>query len=269
MLTTKRYDYVPIDNIHEHPQVRNHRKLDVAKVSHYERDILKNGLLEPLVVWERNPGEFFLVGGFHRTAAMKSIREKNPGYFDRVDVRVVAGEIDEMAALNLKLNADRVDAKIHDYFDTIIYLNNANWEKERIADFLDRSVSWVDDIIRIVPSMPRAVRKLMENDKLTWNKAKQICRAVMKAEPGQENIVLDRELKVVEQSLGEKPKRPPKLLTVKSAKKRLTTSLKKKETRTYTVDSEDLLALFTVLEGRAELNGEVDRVKEKFPGLID
>ncbi|MFN6192934.1 MAG: ParB N-terminal domain-containing protein, partial [Planctomycetota bacterium] len=93
MVTTKRYDYVPIDQVRVHPLVGNHRALDDRKVAHYHDDILKNGLLEPLVVWERASREYFLVGGFHRLAAIQRIRAARPGWFDRVDVRVVAGVI--------------------------------------------------------------------------------------------------------------------------------------------------------------------------------
>ncbi len=148
MLTTNRYEYMPFDNIQKHPLISNHRPYSPDKVAHYERDILENGLLEPLIVWERTNGEYYLVGGFHRLASINAIREKHPGYFDYVDVRVVSGELDEIRALNLKLNADRLDTKITDYFETVLYLNNANWNKERIASFLDKSITWIDPFIR-------------------------------------------------------------------------------------------------------------------------
>ena len=56
MLTTKRYEYLQIEKIAIHPVIGNHRQLSPAKVSHLEKDILTNGLLEPLVVWERTSG---------------------------------------------------------------------------------------------------------------------------------------------------------------------------------------------------------------------
>ena len=146
MLTTKRFDYVGIDQIHLHPSVANHRPLNETKVAHYAEDIARNGLLEPLVVWERNPGEFYLVGGFHRYNAIRRIRETRPGYFDRIDVRVVHGDLDEIQALNLKLNADRLDARITDYFDAVIFMANANWDTGRIARFLDKSETWIESI---------------------------------------------------------------------------------------------------------------------------
>ena len=43
MVTTKRYDYVPIEHIQVHPLVPNHRELSESKVRHYQDDILKNG----------------------------------------------------------------------------------------------------------------------------------------------------------------------------------------------------------------------------------
>ncbi|MBW2732424.1 MAG: ParB-like nuclease domain-containing protein [Deltaproteobacteria bacterium] len=162
MLTTKRYDYVPFDAISIHPNVNNHRRLDERKVQHYRQDILSNGLLEPLIVWEKRPQEFFLVGGFHRLGAIKAIREQNSGYFDRVDVRVVSGDLEEIRALNLKLNADRLDTKITDYFETVIFLNNANWERERIAGFLDRSEGWIGEIIRYAPQMNGRLKGMLE-----------------------------------------------------------------------------------------------------------
>ena len=181
MLTTKRYDYIPFELVQKHPLIANHRVVNPHKVAHYREDILRNGLLEPLVVWERNPRDLYLVGGFHRHGAIEQIRQGHPGYYDRVDVRVVAGDLEEMRALNLKLNADRLDAKLVEYFDTVIFLNNANWSKERIASFLDKSLTWIEDIIRFAPSMDPRVRAMLVEDTISWSKAKQICRQILRA----------------------------------------------------------------------------------------
>lgn len=261
MLTTKRYEYVLSKDIREHPDVGNHRKLDSAKVAHYKEDILQHGLLEPLVVWEKRHGEFFLVGGFHRMAAIRSIQEEQPDYFERVDVRVVSGDIDEIRALNLKLNADRLDTKIVDYFDTVIHLNNANWNKERIAGFLDRSVSWIEDIIRYVPIMPGPVRERLAAGELSWGRAKKIVRLVRDAEAGTERDVLEAELK----NGAEKKKKP---LNFRSAKKRLRAHLRVQPGASYTVQAEDLLSLLLVLEGREFEEQHLSRVQRKFPNLM-
>lgn len=266
MITTKRYDYVQIDRISAHPDVQNHRPVDPGKVDHYFEDIQKHGLLEPLVVWERNQGEYFLVGGFHRIAAMRRIRGANPGHFDRVDVRVVAGDPDDMRALNLKLNADRLDTKITDFFNTIVHLNNVNWPVEKVAEFLDKSVSWVEEIIRYAPIMPREVRDLLETGKLTWSKAKSICRAIRKTEPGKEKAELKRQLAALKKSpKADRPKRP---VTMRQAKERFTSLATEKPKATYTLNSEDLLSLILVLEGKEFSPSHKERVEKKLPGLF-
>jgi ParB family transcriptional regulator, chromosome partitioning protein len=261
MLATKRFDYVAFDKVHLHPSVANHRPLNDAKVAHYAEDIQRNGLLEPIVVWERNPGEFFLVGGFHRHAAIRRIREHHPDYFDRIDVRVVHGDLDEIQALNLKLNADRLDAKISDYFDAIVFMANANWDKGRIARFLDKSVAWIEDILRYAPGMDPRVRKLLESGDISWNKAKSICKAVLTAAPGEERATLEEELAALRKPEGALP---PKLLTFRSAAKRL-----KDKKATYSVTGEDVVALFDVLRSKAAPRDSIERVRKAFPGLLD
>lgn len=268
MLTTKRYDYVLFDQVQMHPLIANHRELNLPKVHHYKDDILKNGLLEPLVVWERKHGEYFLVGGFHRLNAIRLIRADNPGYYDRIDVRVVAGDLEEIRALNLKLNADRLDAKITDYFDTIVYLNNANWSKQRIAGFLDKSESWVEEIVRYVPSMDPRVRALLHEGKLSWSKAKQVCRRILDAAPGEERRVADAALRELEAD--SKPE-PRYVLSPKSAHKRLAKSLASDPQATYTVTAQDLFSLLTLLAGKTDGATEhhLERVREIFPALVD
>lgn len=265
MLTTKRYDYVLFDQIRVHPSISNHRPLNMRKVEHYTGDILKNGLLEPLVVWERNPGEFFLVGGFHRLNAIKAIRDRHPGYFERVDVRVVDGDLDEMQALNVKLNADRMDIRITDYFDAVILLKNANWSAERIAEFLDKPQATIDDIIRFVPGMDPRVRAMLEEGRLSWTKARAIGQAALRAEPGQEKAALEAALAAVD--TGETASRRP--LTWRRATSRLARQVKKDGKNPYTVTAADLLALLMVVKGRAYEEEHLTRVRRAFPALLD
>ena len=262
MLTTKRFDYVPFEKVHLHPSVANHRPLNEAKVAHYAEDIQRNGLLEPIVVWERNPGEYYLVGGFHRHNAIRRIRAEHPGYFDRIDVRVVHGDLDEIQALNLKLNADRLDARITDYFDAIIFMANANWDKSRIARFLDKSVPWIEDILRYAPGMDAKVRRLLESGQISWAKAKAIGKAVLAAPPGQERAVLDAALRSV-QSAGAAPP-AVRALTYRTAAKRL-----KGRTEPFRVSGEDVLALLQVLHGKTASADSLARVRAAFPGLLE
>lgn len=263
MLATKRYEYLPIEQIEFHHTLTNHRDLDHAKVAHLEKDILTNGLFEPLVVWERNNREYYLVGGFHRMEAIQGIRQYNPGYFDRVDVRVVTGDPDEIKALNLKLNSDRVDTRITDYFQTVIYLNNANWDKERIAEFFDKSVSWIDDIVRYAPLTSESMREKLAAGELSWTKAKDILRKALQAPPGNEKQIIEDELA--------KPatRAPSKPLPFQKTLKRLSVSMKDAPKQTFKVNTQDLYSLLVTLRGKNVEQEDLDRVRKAFPVLWD
>lgn len=262
MLATKRYEYLEFDRIGVHPSVANHRQVCPSKVAHLESDILKNGLLEPLVVWERSPGEYFLVGGFHRAEAIRGIRSKNPGYFDRVDVRVVAGDPDEIKALNLKLNADRLDTKITDYFETVVYLNNVNWSSERIAEFLDKSTSWIDEIIRFAPMVNEELHRKLESGELSWSRAKEIIQRTLQAPPGSEKSVMEEELSK-QQSRAVKP------LTFRSALGHFNKVKQNNPDATYTLGLDDITALLRVLQGKSYGEDDLETVGSLFPELIN
>jgi len=267
MITTRRYDYIAINSIQIHPDVRNHRPLNQAKVAHYAEDILQNGLLEPLVVWERNHGEAFLIGGFHRKAALGKIRQTKPDYFDRVDTRVVAGTLDEMIALNLKLNADRLDTRTVDFFDTVIYLANANWEPSRIGEFLDRSESWVQEILRFVPSMDPRIRKAMEENTLSWGKAKKACQQILSAPPGQEKIIAK---KIIEQLFSPAKNKPsPRPLPMSKAIKRIHRLEKSEKNQLWRVTTSDLGSLLRVIHGKSFSPEDWNTVQSSFPGLLE
>jgi ParB-like chromosome segregation protein Spo0J len=260
MLATKRYEYLAIEQIEFHHTLTNHRDLDQAKVTHLEKDILSNGLFEPLVVWERNNKEYYLVGGFHRMSAIQGIRRANPGYFDRVDVRIVTGDPDEIKALNLKLNSDRVDTRITDYFQTVIYLNNANWSKERIAEFFDKSISWIDDIIRYAPLTTDAMREKLANGELSWARAREILRKALQAPPGNEKQIIEQELTSPTQAT-------PKPLPFQSTLKRLSASIQSAPEQPLQVTTGDLYALLITLRGKNVAQADLDRARKVFPML--
>lgn len=262
MLATKRYEYLPIEHIEFHHTLTNHRDLDLSKVEHLERDIVSNGLFEPLVVWERNSKEYYLVGGFHRMEAIQGIRRANPGYFDRVDVRIVTGDPDEIKALNLKLNSDRVDTKITDYFQTVIYLNNANWPKARIADFFDKSISWIEDIIRYAPLTTDIMREKLAAGELSWARAKEILRKALKAPAGNEKDIIENELYRPVRSV-------VKPLPFQKTIKHLSKSVSSDPKRTFKISTQDLFALLVTLQGKNVEQEDIDRVRNAFPVLWD
>jgi len=200
------------------------------------------------------------VGGFHRHNAIRRIRTAQPGYFDRIDVRVVHGELDEIQALNLKLNADRLDARITDYFDAIIFMANANWEKQRIAQFLDKNVSWIEDILRYAPGMDSRVRRLLEEGKISWTKAKAISKKALSVPPGEERAAVEAALVALQTPRSA----TPRALTFRTATKRL-----KAQSKSYQVSGEDLLALLRVVRSSSASSESIERVRKAFPGLME
>src|SRR5512133_902921 len=262
MLTTKRYEYLSIDKIGIHPTIGNHRQLTQSKVTHLEKDILRNGLLEPLVVWERQSGEFYLVGGFHRMEAIKGIRRQNPGYFDRIDVRIVAGDPDEIRALNLKLNADRVDTRITDYFETVVYLNNVNWPIDRIAEFLDKSNGWIEEILKFAPMINQQLREKLESGEISWNRAKEIIQKTMKAPVGSEKSVLDEEIAKGQQ-------KALKLITYKTVISHFSKIKTQHPEKVYNLHINDLYSFTKILKGKEYDAHDIGRVKSHFPELIN
>lgn len=266
MIKTKRYDYIPIDRLKIHPEMRNHRTVDPRKVAHYFDDILKHGLLEPLVVCEGEEGDFYLLGGFHRLTAIRRIRARNPGYYDRIDVRVVEGNVEEMRALNLKLNSDRVGLRESDFFETVMYLHQSEWSASKIADFLDRSEDWIAELIRYVPDMPEVVRCRLESNQLSWAKAKTICSVLEKLPQEEREAELARQLSGRrERDKRVRPKRP---FTVRQIKGRIEALSKEKPGESFRIDSETLLALIQVVDGKTFSPSDVKHLEESLPELF-
>ena len=159
------------------------------------------------------------------------------------------------------MNADRLDARITDYFDAIIFMANANWDKSRIARFLDKNVAWIEDILRYAPGMDSRIRRLLENAEISWAKAKAICKAALAAPPGQERATVDAALADLQAPDVPRAVRP---LTYRSAAKHL-----KKRKEIYRVSSADLLALLQVVHGKNVAAETVEQVRKAFPGLLD
>jgi ParB family transcriptional regulator, chromosome partitioning protein len=261
MLATKRYEYLNFDQIKVHPAVNNHRALNAAKVTHLEKDILANGLLEPIVVWERSQNEYFLVGGFHRMEAIREIRKTHAGYFDRVDVRVVAGDPDEIKALNLKLNADRLDTRITDYFETVVHLNNANWPAERIGDFLDKSSTWIEEIIRFAPMITPELKAKLDSGDISWNRVKDILQKMAQAPAGNEK-------KVIAEELAKSQARVVRPLTFKSVVSHFSEAVKNAPSKPITMSMQDLYSFILLLRGKEYTEKDLKRVKSVFPELL-
>jgi hypothetical protein len=173
---------------------------------------------------------------------------------------VVAGEPDEIKALNLKLNTDRVDTKITDYFETVIYLNNVNWSTERIAEFLDKSVSWIEEILKYAPMVTTEMHQKLEKSEISWNRAKEIIDRTLRAPVGKEKEVL-----IFEISKGNS--RVTKPVSFKSVYNHFTKIKSENPDFQYTLRVEELESFVKVLQGRAYDDSDLERFHALFPEL--
>ena len=112
------------------------------------------------------------------------------------------------------------------------------------------------------------VRALLHDGKLSWSKAKQICRRIADAAPGDERAVADEALRELES--GAKPE-PRYVLSPKRAHQRLARQLAADPKAKYTVSAQDLFSLLTLLAGKADGDADrhLERVREIFPALVD
>jgi hypothetical protein len=144
----------------------------------------------------------------------------------------------------------------------VIYLNNANWSKTRIADFFDKSISWIEDIIRYAPMTTEQMREKLAAGELSWARAKEILRKALKAPAGHEKEIIETELS--------RPVRPVvKPLPLHKTIKHLSKSVDSNPKRTFKVNSQDLYALLVTLRGKNVEQEYIDRVRSAFPVLWD
>ena len=111
------------------------------------------------------------------------------------------------------------------------------------------------------------LRKLLEEGKVSWNKAKSICREILAAPPEKEKEVADKLIEELNKSEGNIRRKKHPLSPLK-AMKRLTKQFEKHPKTHYTVCLEDLLSLFMVLVGKNYTESHVERVRKTFPELI-
>ena len=110
---------------------------------------------------------------------------------------------------------------------------------------------------------------MLHEGKISWAKAKAVCKRVLEAKPGQEKATADAALRELESSEG-KPA-PRRVLSPKIATKRLERHIKQNPASSFTISAHDLFALLSLLSGQSngDTEAHLDRVRTKFPGLVD
>lgn len=110
---------------------------------------------------------------------------------------------------------------------------------------------------------------MLDEGKISWNRAKAIAKAVQDAPAGKEREVLEQLLGVANgDGNGQNGTAKRRPLTFRSAKQRLTQHAEKHPEMTFQVNTHDLLSLLLVLEGKQYEETHLQRVRSLFPQLV-
>jgi hypothetical protein len=140
-------------------------------------------------------------------------------------------------------------------------LNNATWTPARIADFLDKSVGWIEDIIRFAPMVTPELRAKLDASEISWNRVKEILQKMVQAPAGQEK-------KVVAEELGKSQARVVRPLTFKSVVSHFSEAVKKTPSAPITMSVQDLYSFVLLLRGKDYTEKDLRRVRAVFPELL-
>ena len=137
------------------------------------------GLLQPLVVREvgRQRGEYVLVAGHRRLAALKLLAERYPrGDWQRVQVIIRSEWEDDAYLLTLVENLQRQDLSPREESDSLAKLvRDRQWSTRRVAAAIGRSQPFVSRRLRVYED--RALRVLVLSQRLPVSVAEELLGA--------------------------------------------------------------------------------------------
>jgi ParB-like chromosome segregation protein Spo0J len=161
--------HVPLRCIVDHEEIKEtSRPLDREWVDDLSKDIERNGLDTPLLVWnggakgkmvqleggKRIPASFLVAGG-HRRAALKAILKRNQARYkelfpDGIPVNVRGGELQDVLGAQLRENVQRLDVPPEQVFPVLERLRKEFGLKQKeIAKLIGKSEAWVSQVFDI------------------------------------------------------------------------------------------------------------------------
>ncbi len=158
--------FLPLELIIEHPKIGS-REIDKEHAGELKESIRRNGLDTPLSIW--NGGDVtpemqvgnktypssFLAAGFHRRAALRSLKKEDPNAFDKlfpngVPVRIFDGSMAEIIALQLRENLDRKNPTAEEIMPQIMRLRDEfKMKNKEIARRVGRSDAYISELFSI------------------------------------------------------------------------------------------------------------------------
>lgn len=191
---------VPLRCIVDHDEIK-HRELDREWVSTLSKDIERNGLDNPLFVWngggdkgkqvELDNGKVvpatFLVAGCHRRAALRELFKRNAERYkelfpEGVPVIVSGGEVKDALARHLRENVQRRDMPAEQVLPVIRRMRDDYGMKQKeIAKSIGKSEAWVSQIFDIEETLGEEGAEEVSKGGVQLSEAREAARKVKAA----------------------------------------------------------------------------------------
>lgn len=144
--------------------------MDDDHVVELAMSIAKHGLLEPVVVRQKNNGRYQLEAGFHRLAAALRLKWETIPSHIRYDLTA------PVKAIALIENIVRRDMSLDEQVNAVTFLNHdEGLSPSSICDLLGKSRLWVDQRLAI-PNYPEDVKRELLDGNLTIGKAEILAK---------------------------------------------------------------------------------------------
>jgi ParB-like chromosome segregation protein Spo0J len=155
---------IRFDVIVPDPDVVPYPRVHIGNTTQLARRITDDGLKQPLLVWE-NEGEYILVDGFRRYAALERVKATNRQFwrkeFEEVEVEIVEGSLTDVLVAQARANLEDRSWNDGDFacacamlvdtgLTTVEIAEKTGESTARILDALDFQRTAVDELLKAV-----------------------------------------------------------------------------------------------------------------------
>ncbi|MCD8299407.1 MAG: ParB/RepB/Spo0J family partition protein [Opitutae bacterium] len=183
---------IPISSVVPTPH-QSRKKFDESSLTELSESIRAEGLLQPIVVREKAPGQFQLIAGERRLRACKQIGLRT------IEARIVKASDASSAAMTLIENLQRENLDpIEEAFGIGSLMRDFNLTQEAVSDRLGKARSSIANSLRLL-SLDREIQGYISTKKISVGHAK----VLLGIEDAAERMLLARRLVETECSVRE------------------------------------------------------------------
>ena len=186
----------------------------IGDITELAKSIRETGLNDPPLVWEQAEGDYILVDGYRRFAAIDALREEDASAFEQLVVTVLPVDLVGALAKNLAANIQRADLNPADKIDAVARLYTSLPDQTAVADHLGMSQPWVSTMLKIKKCVIPAALVALRQDKVSLTFIKSLSKVT--DEEGNPHVEVQQRL--LDKEMGEEVKDPtPKAKTKRTS----------------------------------------------------